>query len=50
VYFHRWSRISTLIAALGFILCLFGGGKEKRVVLVASFVVPLSWVLTKVLK
>jgi hypothetical protein len=50
VYFHRWSRISTLIAALGSILCLFGGGKEKRVVLVASFVVPLSWVLTKVLE
>jgi hypothetical protein len=50
VYFHRWSRISVVISALGFILCLFGGGKEKRVVLAASFIVPLSWALTKVLE
>jgi hypothetical protein len=50
VYFHRWSRISMLTSALGFIFCLFGGGKEKRVVLAASFIVPLSWALTKVLE
>jgi hypothetical protein len=50
VYFHRWSRISILISALGFVVCLFGSGKEKRFVLVASFIVPLSWVLTKVLE
>jgi hypothetical protein len=50
VYFHRWSRISVGIAAVGFIFGVLGGGKRKWVVLVASFVVPLSWVLTKLLE
>jgi hypothetical protein len=50
VYFHDWSRISNMISALGFILYLFGGGREKRVVLTASFIVPLSRALTKVLE
>lgn len=50
VYFHRWSRISVGIAALGFIFGVLGGGKKKWLVLVTSFVVPLSWALTKVLE
>ncbi len=50
VYFHRWSRISIGVAALGFICGVFGGGKEKWVVLLVSFVVPLSWAVTKVLE
>jgi hypothetical protein len=50
VYFHRWSRISIGVAALGFIFGIFGGGKERWVVLLVSFVVPLSWAMTKVLE
>jgi hypothetical protein len=50
LHFHHWSRISIGLVALGFICGVFGSGKEKWVVLAASFVVPLSWAVSAALR
>ncbi|HKV77331.1 MAG TPA: hypothetical protein VJP02_04285 [Candidatus Sulfotelmatobacter sp.] len=50
VHFHHWSRISIGVVALGFLCGVFGSGKEKWVVLAASFVVPLSWAVVGALR
>ena len=47
VYFHRWSRISTAAAALGFVCSVLGNGKKKWIVILVSIVIPLSWGVTK---
>ena len=45
-FFDRWSRISVGITVLGFVSGLLDRAKKKWIVMIASFVVPLSWFLT----
>jgi hypothetical protein len=49
-YFRLWCKVSIAASLLGFTTAILGGGPERRVVLIASWTVPFSWALTRVLE